>query len=110
MPTVPLSGRFRMKNLRTAIVIAYLRAKGLIDSHLLNNGLIDEHKRLKHAVSGGTDEIEAKILENACEELKDYRQGIQSAYNDAKTAVIHALKLTERFWDGKSETATARAK
>jgi hypothetical protein len=98
-------GQIKDDKLRTAIVKAYLRAKGLIDSHLLNNKLIEEHARLKNAMSLGTDLLQEQIVSDAFEHLKGYGVGIHSAYIDARTSVFEALRLMEQ--SGMIQTKTA---
>lgn len=98
-------GQIPDDKLRTAIVKAYLRAKGLIDSHLLNNKLIDEHARLQNSISLDTDPLQHRIVSDAYSHLKSYGDGIHSAYSDARTSVLEALRLMEQ--SGMIETKTA---
>ncbi len=90
-------GQIPDEELRAAIIRAYLRAKGLIDSHLLNNKLLDEHTRLTNAMSGSTDDIEKKIADDAFNELVNYGKGIRSAYEEAKSAILSVLTQIENL-------------
>lgn len=90
-----LIGQIPDDELRTGIVRAYLAAMGLIDSHLLNNRLLDDYAEAKRRYRNNMNPQNKTLLEEAYDELKGYGEALQSSYDEANSAVGHVLSLIE---------------
>jgi hypothetical protein len=88
-------GQLPDPELRHGIVKAYLKAKALIDSHLLNNTLLDELNRHQNADAAALDPFQAAVIAKASDDLKGYGDSVRTTYLETKTAVFHVLELIE---------------
>jgi hypothetical protein len=81
--------------IRTSIVRTYLHAKGLVDSHLYNNRLLEERdKRRRHYMNVADPEVLPDVRD-AVEELRAYGDILKSSYIVAKDSVFQTIKLIE---------------
>lgn len=90
-----LIGQIPNDELRSAIVKAYLLAKGLIDSHLMNNRLLDDYALAKSRYSNNMNPQNRGLMDEIEDELKNYSSALQSSYLEANAAIGHVLNLIE---------------
>jgi hypothetical protein len=90
-----LIGQIPDSELRKSIVLAYLRGKTLVDTHLLNNKLIDEHTRLVYAQTIDLDPMHQEQIRQANTEWTEYGQAVKATYLEAKRHITTALRLIE---------------
>jgi hypothetical protein len=90
-----LIGQIPDDELRAAIVKAYVLAKGLIDSHLMNNRLLDDYGQARVRYSNKMNPQNRSLMDEIEDELKNYSSALESSYLEANAAVGHVLNLIE---------------
>jgi hypothetical protein len=94
-------GQIPHEELRTAIVKAYLSAKGLVDSHRLNNRILDDITQMENQLAASIDPVASIGLQDRLTalnaELVNYTPQLRSSYEDAKDSVRNVLRLIEEL-------------
>jgi hypothetical protein len=96
-----LFGQIPDDKLRKTIITTYLRGRGLIDSHLYNNHLIEGHLRLQRLREETNNPVFDIQINVAMEELKAYARFLKEIYGELKPLVTdltrqidHTITLT----------------
>jgi hypothetical protein len=90
-----LIGQIPDDELRTGVVRAYLASKGLVDSHLFNNRLLDDYAYAQRIYRNNMNPQNKELLNDTFDELKGYSDALQSSFTEANAAVGHVLNLIE---------------
>lgn len=93
-------GQIPHEELRTAIVKAYLSAKGLVDSHRLNNRILDDITHIENQLAASINDHLTMAglrgrLTTLNAELVNYTPTLRSSYEDARDSVQNVLTLIE---------------
>jgi len=89
-------GHVEDDQLRTAIIKTYTLAKGLIDSHLVNNDLLAYHRQMERVNLGPTALFAAGVegfKQKALNEWKTFGPEVKTAYQQTKESVELLLHL-----------------
>ena len=101
----PLFGQIPEDDIRTAIVTTYLKGRGLIDSHLYNNHLLEKHgdlQRIRDETGSAryNGQIDASLAN-----LNEYGTSIKQSYFEMKDLVADLTKQIDacvRLMEGQS--------
>jgi hypothetical protein len=100
----PFFGQIPDDQLRKAIVTTYLKGRGLIDSHLYNNQLIEKYgelQRLREETGSARYNLQ---IDAALENLNGYAKFLKDSYFEMRTLVAG---LTQRIDDHVRLTESA---
>jgi len=90
----PLLGQIPDDSIRNAIVTTYLKGRGLIDSHLYNNQLLEKHGALQRVRDETGSAKYAEQIDASLANLNEYGTFIKQSYFEMKVLVSD---LTERI-------------
>jgi hypothetical protein len=95
-------GQIPHEELRTAIVKAYLNAKGLVDAHRLNNRILDDITYMENQLAGSLSDFMTSTglrdrLTTLRAELVNYTPQLRSSYEGARDSVENVLRLIEEL-------------
>jgi len=89
-------GHVEDDQLRTAIVRTYTLAKGLVDTHLVNNDLLAHHNQMAQVNLGGASVMRAGaqgFINKALTEWQTFGGEVKTAYMQTKESVDLLLRL-----------------
>ena len=91
-----LIGQINDHNLRKQIVSTYTKAKGLIDSYLLNNDLIQKHDQAELIYAETQKEIDQTYARIIRERLVEYAVPLKKSHLEVKESVESLLDMLEK--------------